>query len=219
MDGVHDLGGMEGFGPVPVRSGDKDFRDLEDWERRMYALTKSRLAPGITIDWFRHGVECMVPTDYLAFPYFEKWCTTYLMLMIDDGVVSMEEVRRGLVDEPGAPASALALDEALRINSRANVSFATESRTEPAFAVGDAVRTLRHMPSGHTRLPRYARDVLGTIFAHHGSHVLPEKGAKGQHVGEHLYTVEFTAAELWGDEAPPRDTVTLDLWESYLVRA
>ena len=107
----------------------------------------------------------------------------------------------------------------LRINSNADVSFETEALTEPAFAVNQSVRTRRHMPSNHTRLPRYARDRRGTIIAHHGCHALPDEGAKGNHVGEHLYTVCFAAAELWGPEANPRDTVTLDLWESYLVPA
>ena len=46
MDGIHDLGGVEGFGPVPVKSGDKDFRDLEDWEKRAFALNWSPIAPG-----------------------------------------------------------------------------------------------------------------------------------------------------------------------------
>lgn len=219
MDGIHDLGGMEGFGPVPVKTGDADFRDIAEWEKRMYALSKCNLAPGITIDWFRHGIERMVPADYLGFAYLNKWCTAYLMLMLDDGVVTMEEVKRGHVEAPGAPVSPVTLDEVLRINSRANVSFVTKARAEPAFAVGDTVRTHRRMPNAHTRLPRYARDACGMIIAHHGCHLLPDEGAKGHRVGEHLYTVSFAGAELWGAAANPRDTVTLDLWESYFVRA
>lgn len=70
MDGIHDLGGMQGFGPVAAESGDADFRDLEDWEKRLWGLARHILAPGITIDWFRHGIECMVPADYLGFPFF-----------------------------------------------------------------------------------------------------------------------------------------------------
>jgi hypothetical protein len=81
------------------------------------------------------------------------------------------------------------------------------------------VRTHDRMPSGHTRLPRYARGASGTVIAHRGCHLLPDEGAKGREVGDHLYTVSFAAPELWGAEANPRDTVALDLWESYLVRA
>ena len=59
----------------------------------------------------------------------------------------------------------------------------------------------------------------GTVIAFHGCHALPDEDAKGKHVGDHLYTVSFGAAELWGPEANPRDTVTLDLWDSHLVPA
>ncbi|MEF2552541.1 nitrile hydratase subunit beta [Aurantimonas sp. A2-1-M11] len=219
MDGIHDLGGIEGFGPVPVKTGDAGFRDIADWEKRMYALSKSNLAPGITIDWFRHGIERMVPAEYLGFSYFNKWCTTYLMLMIDDGVISMAEVRRGQVDAPGPMPQPLMVDDVLRINRKADARFETDAHAGPAFATGDVVRTLRRMPSGHTRLPRYARDRQGTVLAHHGSHALPDEGAKGRHIGEHLYSVVFTGTELWGPATNPHDSVTLDLWESYLVPA
>ena len=90
---------------------------------------------------------------------------------------------------------------------------------EPAFAVGQAVRTRRRVASDHTRLPRYALDVRGRVIEHHGAHLLPDEGAKGNHVGDHLYTVAFAATELWGPDADPRDSVTLDLWERYLVPA
>lgn len=221
MDGIHDLGGMEGFGPVPVKTGDAHFRDIEDWEKRMWGLSRWRdaLAPGITIDWFRHGIERMAPANYLRFSYFNKWCANYFMIMLDNGTITMEDVKRGHVVLPDPPAAAKTLEDTLRINSKSDISFETEALTEPAFLVDQAVRTHRHMPSNHTRLPRYARDALGIIISHHGCHALPDEGAKGIHVGEHLYTVCFTAVELWGSEANPRDTVTLDLWESYLVPA
>ncbi len=219
MDGIHDLGGMQGFGPVHVKTGDADFRDMEDWEKRMWGLARNPLAPGITIDWFRHGIERLVPADYLSFAYFNKWCANYLMLMLDNGTITIEDVKRGHVEDRDPPAAARTLEEALQINSKASVSFEIESPTEPGFAGGQAVRTHRQMPSNHTRLPRYARDARGTIIAYHGCHALPDEGAKGKHVGEHLYTVSFAAGELWGQDADPRDTVTLDLWESYFVPA
>jgi nitrile hydratase len=161
----------------------------------------------------------MVPADYLAFPYFKKWCTNYLMLMLDNGTVTMAEVMRGHVEVPGSPAAARTLDDALRINREDCFRFETEATTAPALAVGQAVRTQRRMTGDHTRLPRYARNARGTVIAHHGCHFLPEEGARGNHVGEHLYTVAFAAIELWGSEADPRDSVTLELWESYLVPA
>jgi nitrile hydratase beta subunit len=219
MDGIHDLGGMQGFGPVPVKSGDKDFADLADWEKRMWGLARSALAPGITIDWFRHGLERMVPSDYLSFGYFNKWCANYLMLMIDNGSISMEDVTRGHVMDPAPPAKPVTLRDVLAITAKADISFETEAPAEPALAVGDAVVTRRTVPGDHTRLPRYARGARGSVIAHHGSHVLPDQGVHGKRVGEHLYTVAFAAPDLWGEDADPRDEVTLDLWESYLVRA
>lgn len=221
MDGIHDLGGMEGFGPVPVKSGDAPFTGLMPWEQRMWGLSRLRdlLAPGITIDWFRHGIERMVPQDYLAFSYLEKWCANYYMLMIDTGTISLGEVKRGHADHAAPPAAALTLQDVLRINQAAAVRFDTPAATDPAFAPNQRVRTLRLPEAGHTRLPRYARDREGEILAHRGHHLQPEEGARGRHVGGHLYTVSFAASELWGPEADPRDSVTLDLWESYLVPA
>ena len=83
MDTIHDLGGKQGFGPIPVKTGDAPF--THDWERRMWGLARAGIAHDITIDWFRHGIERMVPADYLTFAYFNKWATNYLMLIIDNG--------------------------------------------------------------------------------------------------------------------------------------
>ena len=218
MDGIHDLGGMEGFGRVPVETGDADFRDIQPWEKRMWGLARNNLAPGITIDWFRHGVERMVPADYLGLAYFNKWCTTYLMMMLDNGTITMDDIDRGHVEVPDPPADAKTLEDVLSITSKANGSFQTDALTEPAFALEERVMTRRVIPGDHTRLPRYARGARGRVIAHHGSHVLPDKGVHGKHEGEHLYTVAFAAPELWGEDADARDDVTLDLWENYLVQ-
>ncbi len=219
MDGIHDLGGMEGFGPIPIATGDKDFPGLAEWEKRMWGLARNPLAPGITIDWFRHGLERMVPADYLSFGYFNKWCANYLMLMLDNGTITMDDVRRGHVENPDPQASPKTLEDVLASTRGADVSFETEAATKPGFAVGDVVKTLPTLPANHTRLPRYARGAKGTVIAYHGAHALPDEGAQGHHVGDHLYTVSFAATELWGEGANPRDTVTLELWECYLVSA
>ena len=90
----------------------------------------------------------------------------------------------------------------------------------PAFKSGDAVRALNLNPTGHTRLPRYARGRTGVIDRHHGAHVFPDTNAHS--LGEdprHLYSVRFSARELWGEAANPTDSVYLDLWEPYLERA
>ncbi|MGH6906959.1 MAG: nitrile hydratase subunit beta [Aestuariivirga sp.] len=215
MDGIHDLGGKHGFGPIPIGQDENPFHF--DWEKRMWALARSGIAPGITIDWFRHGIERMVPSDYLAFPYFKRWCTTYLMLLIDGETITMQEALAGHVDNPAEPATAKSLDDALASNRRGHFSFEVATDVPPRLAVGDTVITKRITMANHTRLPAYARTARGKIIAHHGAHLLPDKGAQGVHQGEHLYTVSFTACELWGEDANPLDSVRLELWESYLV--
>jgi len=216
MDTLHDLGGKQGFGPVPVQTGDAPFQ--HDWERRMWALARAGIAHDITIDWFRHGLERMVPADYLTYSYFQKWATNYLMLLVDNGAVTLPEVMAGHVGKRSPAADVLSVNQVLKRNQGGNVSFAMDAASAPAFAVGDVVLTKRRIDAPHTRLPAYARSARGTVIAQHGGHAMPDKGALGLHEGEHLYTVAFTAPELWGDSANPRDSVTLELWESYLVR-
>ncbi|MCB2094590.1 MAG: nitrile hydratase subunit beta [Rhodobacteraceae bacterium] len=215
MDGLHDLGGKQGFGPIPV-GNDEAFK--HDWERRMWGLARAGILRDITIDWFRHGLERMVPADYLNFPYFQKWATNYIALMIDNGTFTEKDVANGHLAQSDATARPLTVNEVLERNRAAHISFSIDIPQSPAFAPGDRVKTRRRVAADHTRLPAYAAAATGTITAHHGSHAIPDRGAAGEHVGDHLYTVEFSAPELWGDDADPRDTVRLELWESYLVR-
>ncbi len=215
MDGIHDLGGKQGHGPVPVAEGDAPFS--HDWERRMWGLARAGIAHGITIDWFRHGLERMVPADYLSYSYFQKWVTNYLMLLVDNGAVTMGEVERGQTDRRAHPAKAQSLDEMLEFQRSLHIDFSRHIDAAPTHAVGDQVTTRSHTTAAHSRLPQYAQGRTGTVIAHHGAHLLPDRGAEGVHEAEHLYTVEFTARELWGDDAHPADTVTLELWESYFV--
>ena len=87
----------------------------------------------------------------------------------------------------------------------------------PHLAVGDYVRTKNIHPTGHTRLPRYARGKLGVITQIHGSHDFPDTNAHGLGTNPHgLYRVRFEATELWGEDAEGRGQVYIDLWESYL---
>ena len=75
-------------------------------------------------------------------------------------------------------------------------------------------------PTGHTRLPRYARGKLGLIERVHGGHVFPDTNAAlaGEHP-QYLYSVRFSARELWGETSSPLDAIYLDLWEEYLEPA
>lgn len=213
MKRPHDLGGEDGFGPIDTAA--PPF--AHDWERRQWALSKTVPLPGGTIDWWRHGIENMDPDTYRALPYFEKWCLNELAHRIDQGLFTLDEAFAGHAAKPAAPADPLDMEGTLDRLRRNNRDFRVAMERAPAFRTGDRVRTLDAPGPGHTRLPAYASGHTGTITAHHGGHLYADAGALGRHEGEHLYTVEFTAKELWGSDDP--DSVRLDLWEPYLVRA
>lgn len=217
MDGIHDLGGREGFGPVAVSTDDPAF--AAPWEGRACAMVQSVGAPGSSIDRFRSLVELMPPAAYLTEPYFQKWLLVHMVELIDAEMLSRDELLSGKTDRPAPPAPPRPLAQVLQDERAMFCSFARPVPDPPAFAVGQTVRTRRHMRTTHTRLPAYARDCQGEIIARHGAHILPDESARGTEKAEHLYTLRFTAAELWGAPANPRDDVTLDLWESYLVPA
>ncbi|MCZ6603862.1 MAG: nitrile hydratase subunit beta [Alphaproteobacteria bacterium] len=219
MDGIQDLGGMEGFGPIPIEENEPVFH--ADWEAQVLAL---RMLMGFwgkwNLDAGRHSVESLPPADYLGFSYYEKWLASLVNLMMGAGLVTADEVAAGHA-APGTqrstpPADAAALTKFL---PRGRPTL-REIDAAPRFSAGDLVRTAEHMHSGHTRLPRFARGRTGEIVLHHGAHVFPDTHAKlAGEDPQHLYTVRFAARELWGDEAAPQDTVTVDLWESYLAAA
>lgn len=215
MDGVHDLGGRQGFGPVDRAHEDEPFHT--DADARAYALTVSlRGERAYPIDWFRHVRELIEPTDYLTRPYFDQWLQTALAMAIDAGDVSLDELEAGEKSRSRDPRP-MTVDD-VRQMLTTPVDFERKTNVPPTFTEGDRVRTRRHGHAGHTRLPAYARGAVGMIHAHRGAHPLPDVGAQGVEAPEHLYTVGFAASDLFPD-GNPRDTIYLDLWESYLERA
>ncbi len=218
MDSVHDLGGVEGFGPVDRSHEDEFFH--EGWEARMFSMAASMSRPeGWSIDWFRHARECARPVDYLTLGYFEQWCHAYEAMLLDSGVVTLDELAAGKALEPVAPPGKPPL-KAEDIRGKAH--YPPDPRrpgAEPAFAVGDRVRTREAGHAGHTRLPRYARGKPGVIQATYGNQILPDASASGREEAEPLYVVRILVADLWPESAGSRDEVCLDLWESYLERA
>ena len=213
MDGPHDLGGKDGFGLIDTTA--PDFR--EDWEHRQWAMASTVPLPGGTIDWRRHGIENMDPATYASVPYFVKWCLNEIAHRVDQDLFTMDEILTGIPacrTDPPAPLDMEGALARLRANAK---DFRVKMDTAPAFAIGNDVKTLNTPVPGHTRLPAYARGHKGIVIAHHGGHLYADAGARGAHIGEHLYTVEFTAFELWGTNDP--DTICLDLWEPYLACA
>ncbi len=205
MNGIHDLGGLTCFGPVE-REGDEP-RFHEEWERRVFALTLASLGGGLgPVDAFRHAIERMDPVQYLETTYYEHWLEALETRVADR---DLAKVTAG--DEPLTPDIVDAVIAQGVDPTRETDSFS------PRFAVGDPVRAKNWNPSGHTRLPRYARGRRGVIALIHGNHVYPDTYAhdRGENA-QPLYSVKFSAHELWGDDAPRHDHLFIDLWESYL---
>ncbi len=219
MNGGQDLGGMMGFGPIGIERDEPLFH--APWERRAFGVTLAMGATGTwNIDMSRHARESLPPAEYLASSYYEIWTKGVERLVVKAGLVAPEELRSGRA--AGAPAPVkrvLRAEDVPAVLARGGP--ADRPAPQPArFAVGDAVATRNLNPPGHTRLPRYARDKRGTVERVHGAHVFPDTNAHGR--GENpqwLYTVRFAGTELWGEEADPTLTVSVDAWESYLEPA
>jgi nitrile hydratase beta subunit len=216
MNGAADLGGMMGFGPVIPESEGAPFRT--EWEGRVHAMV---LAIGPvsrwSIDAYRFAQESLPPGEYLTSSYYEVWMKALEKLLVAQGLVGADELasRRSL--RAGAEVRRIlrASDVRAALSKRRSYERAVEAAAR--YAVGDRVRTRNMHPTGHTRLPRYARGKVGVIERVHGAHVLPDTNAHGR--GEHphwLYAVRFAATELWGEGADPTLSVSIDAWESYL---
>lgn len=216
MNGVHDLGGFQDFGPVQPEPDEPVFH--ADWERRAFALTLAMAAPGgWNIDMSRHARESLPPAQYLSSTYYEIWLAGIEKLMLARGLVTPEEIEAGRALVAPAPVPrVLTADSVEAVLSRGGP--ADREPTGPArFAPGDTVRARNINPAGHTRLPRYARGRTGKVARVQGCHVFPDSNAHGHgEAPQWLYSVRFAARELWGDAAAAGDSVHIDLWESYL---
>jgi nitrile hydratase len=219
MNGPHDLGGAQGFGPVVAEKDEPWFH--AEWERRAFALVLAMGATGAwNLDMSRHARERIPPADYLASTYYDIWRKGMERLLVERGLATTEEIAAGhsMASPAKLPRKALAADIPAALASGAPTS--REATALARFRVGDAVRAKVMNPVGHTRLPRYARGHAGTIARVHGAHVFPDSNAAGR--GENpqwLYAVAFDAREVWGSEARAGDEVRIDLFEPYLERA
>jgi nitrile hydratase len=223
MDGIHDLGGMLGFGPVAREENEPPFHAR--WEAVMVAIQRATGGGRVmNIDEFRHAIERMDPAHYLTSTYFEHWLDGITRVLVEKGVIAPQDLeqRTGyFTQHPDASATALLQGEPPAEQPRPPGGWVGRpSVAEPRFKPGDAVVTKQIHPRGHTRLPRYARGKRGTVHRLHGVHVFPDTNAHG--LGEHpqpLYPVRFEARELWGAAADPAQVQFIDLWEPYLEAA
>jgi nitrile hydratase subunit beta len=219
VNGVHDMGGMQCMGPIVYEKNEPVFHAR--WEGRVQALVNAMAAwRKWNIDTSRQERNLIPPAEYLRNSYYENSLAQLLALLVKRGLVTRAEVESGKpasgspkVTPPFTPASALPMIAMGTVASR-------DARVYPNFKVGQSVRARNINPVGHTRLPRYARGKRGTIDRDHGVFVFPDTNA--QFLGEkpqHVYSVRFTARDLWGEQAGPRDAVNVDLWDDYLEPA
>lgn len=221
MNGVHDLGGMQGFGPVAPEPETTEPLFHTEWERRAFALTLACGALGKwSLDKARFVRESMEPAHYLRSSYYEKWFEAVSRQLVETGLVTAEEMDGSAAPVSIAPGSARVLKAAVVDAVLAKGSPTALDAPAPArFGVGDRVRARNLHPAGHTRAPRYVRGHAGTVVLHHGGHVFADASASGERRGEHLYTVRFMAREIWGADAAEGDSVMVDLWEPHLEPA
>jgi nitrile hydratase beta subunit len=219
VNGVHDMGGMHGMGPIQNEKDEPVFH--ERWEARTFALTLVMAAwRKWTLDGSRHQRELIPAAEYLRMSYYEKWLAGLVELLVKSGLVTRAEVESGK-PAPSSPRAIPPLtgDKVLPLVARGEPA-SRDLVLAPRFRLGQRVRARNIHPTGHTRLPRYTRGKLGTIDRDHGVFVFPDTNAS--FLGEkpqHVYSVRFAASELWGDQAAPRDAVCVDMWDDYLEPA
>jgi nitrile hydratase len=221
MNGVHDLGGMHGFGPVVREENEPVFHQA--WEGRVFALNQAMAAwRKWNIDMSRFAKERMPPADYLRQTYYERWLWGLEKLLVEHGFVSPAELEQR---EDRPPAAGRLLPGALRAadvprfvqNPR---GARVDEPVPPKFKVGDPVVARNIHPLGHTRVPRYVRGRRGVIQRDHGVFIFPDTHALGLgRKPQHVYSVRFTARELWGPDASTEDSVSVDLWDDHLDAA
>jgi len=219
MNGAHDMGGQQDMGPVEYEKNEPVFH--APWEGRIYALTRAMRAwARWNLDADRHALELMPPADYLRMSYYERWVHRLAAQVVEYGLVSKEEMDSG----KAAPGSSKATPMFTAATSAGWVNRSIPSSQDPtippSFKLRQRVRARNINPTGHTRLPRYARGKTGVIVRDHGVYLFPDSNAHFQgEKRQHVYSVRFTATDLWGDVASPRDSVHLDLWDDYLEPA
>jgi nitrile hydratase len=219
MNGPHDMGGMQCFGPVKPEANEPPFH--ADWEKRAFAIT---VAMGATGEWnqdeSRNARESMPPARYLSSSYYQIWFEGLKRLLQERDLVSADEIAQArAMGKPKPVKRTLAAAAVAETLGRGGPS--RRETTKPArFKVGDRVRTKNINPPTHTRLPRYVRGHVGTVERIYGAHIYPDAHAHGG--GEDpqwLYAVAFEGSDLWGPDGDPAVRVSVDAFEPYLEPA
>ncbi|MBV8084057.1 MAG: nitrile hydratase subunit beta [Chloroflexi bacterium] len=220
MNGIHDMGGMHGMGPIVREENEPVFHHT--WEGRAYALSRVvRFGGRWNLDAFRYAQEQTPPDEYLRLSYYERWLQTVVNHLVASGVLSEEELASGRASSDGTKLPRVGLEEVRASlaprGARALTLPSPVAAGEGKFDLGQRVVAKRMAPVGHTRLPRYVRGRRGIVERDLGVFHLPDTVAHGGDPRpQHVYSVRFEASELWGADASARSAVYVDCWEDYL---
>lgn len=226
MDGIHDLGGTEGLGPITAEKDEPVFH--ADWEKAAFAMFPALFIRGFyNLDEFRHGIEKMHPVEYLTSRYYEHWAHSFELYARRAGVLDEKELEERTQHYLQNPEAELPASDNPELADTIEGIFGTgatarrETGAKPKFTQGDQVRVSSEHPRGHTRMAGYIRGKTGVVEQAHGAFIYPDSAGNGK--GEdpqHVYTVRFDAAELWGEHsADPNSSVYFDVWEPYIQAA
>jgi nitrile hydratase beta subunit len=215
MNGIHDMGGMDGFGKVEAEPNEPPFH--ESWEGRVLAMQRAMGYAGAwQIDHGRFAQEALPPQVYLASSYYRRWLLGMESNLLERGYVAPDEMTAGHSLRPAKPLNRKLTTEVVQ-KGMARSSFYRQQQGPARFKPGDRVRTKNFHPQTHTRLPRYARGKPGVVELVHGCHAYPDSVAIGQ--GDNpqwLYTVVFDGRDIWGPDADPTVRISIDAFEPYL---
>jgi nitrile hydratase len=219
MNGVHDMGGMHGMGPIRYEKNEPVFH--AEWEARVFAMNRALGAWGRwNIDASRYQKEIIPAAEYLRMSYYERFLVSMTELAISTGLLTRSELESGNpAPDSGKLTPPLTAEKVATLVGK-GIPASRNVPAAPRFRVGQQVRARNLNPVGHTRLPRYVRGKRATIERDHGVFVFPDSNA--HFLGEkpqHVYSVRFTARELWGDQANAHDVVYVNLWDDYLESA
>jgi len=217
VNGVHDIGGMHGMGPVVIEKDEPVFHAR--WEARMYALQRAAGFHGRwNSDMSRFSRERMPPADYFAATYYERWLFGLQTLLVERGLVTAQELASGRAATKAGGTAVLRASDVAAMHVRSSARVA--AGVTPRFNAGQAVVARMINPVGHTRLPRYVRGRRGTIHIDDGVFTFPDTNAMSRDPKpQHCYSVRFDARELWGPRVAASDSVYVDLFDDYLDAA
>lgn len=213
MNGIHDMGGMQGLGEIGYKASEPMFH--EPWEGRVFALIRAMQVGGL-----RPYIESIPAADYLQMNYYDRWYTAFVTKLIERGVITCAEIESGRADPASVKMTPVVTPAVARELLFRTPQTEQDIKLTPRFHVGDRVRGRNLHPTTHTRMPRYTRGKTGVVERDRGVFNLPDsEEVSGEPRPQHVYLIHFTAHELWGEEASPHDSLYIDMWENYLEPA